>query len=90
MPSEPPAPVRGRQLEALRACLLYPQGLRDEAYPSAMQTLRKLGLVVSRPVLGPGCKISAWFITQAGREHIAEINASKPGAGPRLQHAADC
>jgi hypothetical protein len=31
MPSEPRAPVRGRQLEALRACLLYPQGLRWDA-----------------------------------------------------------
>jgi len=62
LPSEPIAPVRGRQLAALRACLLYPQGLRHEAYPSAMPTLRKLGLVVSRPARGPGRKISAFRI----------------------------
>jgi len=80
MPSEPKAPIRGRQLEALRACLLYPKGMRHEAYPSAMPTLRKLGLVVSRPALGPGRKVSAWFITQEGRDHLAEIDASKPGA----------
>lgn len=83
MPSEPIAPVRGRQLAALRACLLYPQGMRHEAYPSAMPTLRRLGLVVSRPALGPGRKISAWFITHAGREHLAEIDASKPAARGR-------
>jgi hypothetical protein len=79
MPSEPIAPVRGRQLEALRACLLYPKGMRHEAYPSAMPALRKLGLVASKPALGPGRKISAWFITRQGRDHLAEIDASKPG-----------
>ena len=80
MPSEPIAPVRGRQLEALRACLLYPQGMRHEAYPSAMPALRKLGLVVSRSARGLGRKIPAWFITQEGRDHLADIDASKPGA----------
>ncbi|MCJ2053963.1 hypothetical protein [Methylobacterium sp. J-070] len=83
MPTEPKAPVRGRQLEALRACLLYPRGLRHEAYPSAMPTLKKLGLVVSRPALGPGRKIPAWFITQEGRDHLAEIEASKPATRSR-------
>lgn len=83
MPSEPIAPVRGRHLQALRACLLYPQGMRHEAYPSAMPALEKLGLVVSRPALGPGRKISAWFITREGRNHLAEIDASKPGANVR-------
>lgn len=89
MPTEPPAPVRGRQLEALRACLLYPQGLRRGAYPSAMAVLRKRGLVESRSAPGPGRRVDAWFITPAGREHLAEIDASKPGAAPRLQRAAD-
>jgi hypothetical protein len=51
-----------------------------QAYPFAMLTLAKLGLVVSRPGLGPGRKISAWFITREGREQLAEIDASKPGA----------
>nr|WP_042675575.1 hypothetical protein [Methylobacterium sp. B34] len=59
MPSEPFAPVRGRQLAALRACLLYPQGMRIEAYPSAMPALEKLGLVVSRPARSPGRRVSA-------------------------------
>ena len=81
MPSEPIAPVRGRRLEALRACLLYPQGMRHEAYPSVMPALRKLGLVASRPARGPGRKVPAWFIPPEGREHLAEIDASKPGAG---------
>lgn len=80
MPSEPIAPVRGRQLEALRACLLYPQGLRREAYPSAMPVLRKLGLVESRSAPGPGRRVDAWFITEAGRRHLVEIDTSKPGA----------
>ncbi len=80
MPTEPIAPVRGRQLEALRACLLYPQGMRHEAYPSAMPILRKRGFVVSRMAHGPGRKVSAWFLTEAGRKHLAEIDASKPGA----------
>ncbi|MGU3417629.1 hypothetical protein [Methylobacterium sp. D54C] len=80
MPSEPKAPIRGRQLEALRACLLYPQGLRRGAYPSAMAVLRRLGLVESRSAPGPGRRVDAWFITPAGREHLTEIDASKPGA----------
>jgi len=87
MPSEPIAPVRGRQLEALRACLLYPKGMRHEAYPSAMPALAKLGLVVSRPAHGPGRRIPAWFITQAGREHLAEIDASKPWVAARTPQA---
>ena len=77
MPSEPIAPVRGRQVVALRSCLLYPQGLQHEAYPSVMPILRKLGLVVSRPARGPGRKDPAWFITEAGREQLAEIDAAK-------------
>ena len=89
MPTEPPAPVRGRQLEALRACLLYPQGLRRGAYPSAMAVLRKRGLVETRTAPGPGRRVDAWFITPAGRAHLVEIDASKPGAAPRLQRAAD-
>lgn len=80
MPTEPIAPVRGRQLEALRACLLYPQGLRHGAHPSAMPVLQKLGLVECRPARGPGRRVEAWFITEAGREHLTEIDASKPGA----------
>lgn len=89
MPSEPIAPVRDRQLEAVRACLLYPQGLRRSACPSAMSALRKRGLVESRSAPGPGRRVDAWFITPAGRAHLVEIDASKPGAAPRLQRAAD-
>jgi hypothetical protein len=60
--------------------------MRHEAYTSAMPALRKLGLVASRPALGPGRKISAWFITRQERDHLAEIDASEPGVriGPRL------
>ena len=83
MPSEPKAPIRGRHLEALRAVAENPGGLRHEAYPTVMPTLRRLGLVVSRPALGPGRKISAWFITHAGREHLAEIDAGKPSVRGR-------
>jgi hypothetical protein len=83
MPSEPISPVRGRQLVALRACLLYPQGMRHRAYPSAMPALEKLELVVSRPALGPGRKVRAWFITREGRDHLAEIDASKPWVATR-------
>jgi len=83
MPSEPIAPVRGRQLQALRACLLYPQGMRIEAYPSAMSALRNRGLVVSRQAHGPGRRIPAWFTTQEGRDHLAEIDASKPWVAAR-------
>lgn len=71
--------LRGRQLAALRACLFYPQGLRHEAYPSAMPVLLKLGLVVSQPAQGQGREISAWFITEAGRAHPAEIDGALTG-----------
>jgi hypothetical protein len=78
------ARARGRQLESLRACLLDPQGMRHRAYSSAMPALEKLGLVVSRPAQGAGRRIPAWFIIQGGRDHLAEIDASKRGATTRI------
>ncbi|MFC5552576.1 hypothetical protein [Methylobacterium iners] len=42
-------PVRGRHLEALRACALHPLGLRRGAYPSAMPVLVARGLVEEGP-----------------------------------------
>lgn len=37
-------------------------------------------LVVSRPALGSGRKIKAWFIADAGRRHLIQIDASKRAA----------
>ncbi|MGU3386926.1 hypothetical protein ACLBYG_20615 [Methylobacterium sp. D53M] len=72
MPSEPSAPVRGRQLEALRACLLYPQGMRHEAYPSAMPILQEIGYVEDRPTRGRTSR-RAWHLTPGGRELLIAL-----------------
>lgn len=63
------ARVRGRQLEALRACALHPLGLRRGAYPSAMPVLVARGLVEELPARWRGCEPeeSGWFLTEAGR-----------------------
>jgi hypothetical protein len=58
MPTEPHTPARGRHLDALRAAALNPQGVRHEAYPTAMPVLRELGYVGERPAKdrrGRGC-----------------------------------
>ncbi|TXN42366.1 hypothetical protein FV233_23035 [Methylobacterium sp. WL7] len=77
MPSEIRAPLRGLQLEALRACALYPQGMRHGAHPSVMPVLQELGLVEERPVRGPSGR-KLWFLTPAGRELLIETGMSEP------------
>ena len=72
MPTEIQAPIRGLQLEALRACALYPQGMRYGAHPSVMPVLRDLRLVEERLIRGPSGR-KLWFLTQAGRELLAEV-----------------
>jgi len=77
MPSESRAPLRRLQIEALRACALYPQGMRQGAHPSVMPVLQELGLVEERQMRGQvGRKL--WFLTQAGREFLTEIGMGEP------------
>lgn len=77
MPTEIRAPLRGLQLEALRACALYPQGMRHGAHPSVMPALRDLGLVEERQARGrAGRKL--WFLLPAGRELLTETGMSEP------------
>ncbi|MHC2106393.1 MULTISPECIES: hypothetical protein [unclassified Methylobacterium] len=77
MPTEIRAPLRGLQLEALRACALYPQGMRHGAHPSVMPVLRDLGLVEERLIRGPSER-KLWFLTQAGRDLLTEIGMGEP------------
>lgn len=67
MPTEPHAPVRGRHLEALRAVALYLQGMRQDAYPTAMPVLLELGYVEERPARDRRGQI-LWHPTPAGRD----------------------
>jgi len=67
MPSEPPAPIRGRHLEALRAVAENPGGLRQEAYPTVMPILQELGYVEERATRGRTGR-RAWHLTRAERE----------------------
>lgn len=77
MPTEPHAPVRGRHLEALRAVAVSPQGLRHNAYPSAMPVLRELGYAEKRTVRGRPDRV-LWYLTPAGRELLLALG-EKPG-----------
>ena len=77
MPSEIRAPLRGLQLEALRACALYPQGMRYGAHPSVMPALRDLGLVEERQMRGQAGR-KLWFLLPAGRELLAETGMGGP------------
>ncbi|GJE12472.1 hypothetical protein [Methylobacterium longum] len=77
MPTEPHAPIRGRAVKALRAVAANPGGLRMQAHPSAMPMLVEMGLVESRQARGPGRTRSAWFLTRAGRELLAEVGANE-------------
>lgn len=52
MPSEIRTPLLGLQLEAFRACALYPQGMRHRAHLSIMAMLRDLGLIKDRQQRG--------------------------------------
>lgn len=72
------APVRGHQLDALRACSLHPLGLRRGAYPSAMPVLAARGLVEERPARWRGREPedTAWFLTEAGREMLLVLDAT--------------
>lgn len=77
MPIEPPALVRGRHLEALRACAQYPQGLRHDAHPSAMPVLLELGYVEERPARDRHGRV-LWHVTRAGRDLLVALG-EKPG-----------
>lgn len=77
MPTEIRAPLRGLQLEALRACALYPQGMRHGAHPSVMPVLRDLGHVEERLIRGPSGR-KLWFLTLAGRDLLTEIGMGEP------------
>ena len=70
--AEPPAPIRGRNFEALRACAANPGGIRNEAYPSALPVLRELGYVEERAARGRTGR-QAWHLTPAGRELLASL-----------------
>ena len=72
MPTEPHAPIRGRQLEALRAVAASRGGLRPDAYPSALPVLRELGYVEERASRGRTGR-QAWHLTPAGRELLASL-----------------
>lgn len=77
MPAEPRAPVRGLALKALRAVAANPGGLRAGSHPSVMPLLVEMGLVESRNARGPGRTRPAWFLTQPGREMLAELGMSE-------------
>lgn len=72
MHAEPPAPIRGKCLEALRACALYPRGMRHEAHPSAMSVLEAQGYVEQRPTRFRRGR-ARWYITPAGRDLLATL-----------------
>lgn len=69
MPPISPA-VAKRRLDALLACAANPQGLRGNAYPSAMPVLEAQELV-SRRTGGRVGRQAYWYLTPAGREVIA-------------------
>ena len=76
MPTEPSAPICGRQLEAMQACATNPQGLRGNAYPSVMPVLEAQGLVTRR-TSGRLGRTTYWFLTDAGRKLLAAQGALK-------------
>lgn len=73
MPIEPPSPVRGRHLDALRALALYPHGLRSSAYSSAMPVLRELGYAEERATRSRPARL-LWQLTPAGRELLVALS----------------
>lgn len=77
MPTELQSPIRGRALKALRAIALNLGGLRMQAHPSVMSMLAERGLIELRQVRGLGRTRSAWFLTRAGRELLAEVGANE-------------
>jgi hypothetical protein len=80
MPSEPKAPVRGRQLEALRDVASSPGGLRRDAYPTVLPVLQELGYVEERATRGQTGR-RAWHLTPAGRKLLAALGI-REGAEP--------
>ncbi|MGU3282237.1 hypothetical protein [Methylobacterium mesophilicum] len=62
---------------SVRACALYPQGMRYGAHPSVMPVLRDLGLVEERLIRGPSGR-KLWFLTLAGRDLLTEIGMGEP------------
>ena len=75
-----PAPVRGRELSALRACALHPLGLRRGAYPTSMPVLVARRLVKELPVQSQGRqpKETGWFLTEAGRNLLGSLESRNP------------
>jgi hypothetical protein len=80
LPSEPPAPVRGRHLEALRAVAANPGGLRHDVYPTVMPVRQELGYVEDRPARGRTGR-RAWHLSQRGRDLLAALGI-REGVGP--------
>lgn len=78
MPTEPSALVRGRYLEDLRAVAASPDGLRPDAYPSALPVLRELGYVEERPTRSRGTRY-VWHLTRAGRDLLAALGIHEGG-----------
>lgn len=64
------------QVMALRACGHHPKGMRHEAHRKTMRVLQAQGLVEER--IRPGQREPRWFLTQAGRELLAEIGMGAP------------
>ena len=71
-------PLRGRQLNALRAIAFTTGGLRIAAYPSTMSLLVKMGLVEVRPTpLTRHREGRAWFLTVEGRATVRAYGADE-------------
>ncbi|MGH1570484.1 hypothetical protein ACRAWG_07135 [Methylobacterium sp. P31] len=64
-------------LDALRAAALHPQGLRHEAYPTAMPMLREPGHVVERTAKDRHGRV-LWHLTPAGRDLLVALG-DRPG-----------
>lgn len=65
----------GRHVEALRACWLYPEGMRYGAHPTSMRALEELGYVVAR--IPPRARDRRWFLTATGKELLAAIGTGE-------------
>ncbi len=75
---KPPPPLRGKQLAALRAIASTPGGLRVGAYPTALQLLADIGLVIERPASRTAHREGrAWFLMPTGRETVKVYGADE-------------
>jgi hypothetical protein len=77
MPTEIRAPLRRLRLQALRACALYPQGMRHGAHPSAMPVLRDLGLAEERQVREQA-EWKLWFLLPVRLVPLTEVGLGEP------------